>query len=333
MEKTKIMTIKYYDNYQPALKTGAYIIEVEQTLKSDDLKESFNNSADLIINKETKSLTTQAIHSVYPPIDGQGNFDSVLPKIVLQDASLPWQNSVDEKTPTLALLLFEVEELAIEDWTKVSRTGARLEGEKMFVDIPIDYLQNCFPKQAELPFLAHVQTTNEIDYSATIFSNRLPKSNSRNIVHLVNLAPDNYRDDYNQLNQNITNQKVSFQTLTSWEFYCEAAKEEFEILAKNLVENHQLLRLNIDKNIENETIKTAFEGGFVPLKHETQQGEHTTAFYRSPLVPNLVENQNLEANFSAESAMVYDKNTGIFDLSYSVAWQTGRLLALSDAYF
>lgn len=327
------MTIKYYDNYQPALKTGAYIVEVEQNLSDDDLQEKFSNSADLTINKTTKSLTTQAIQSVYPPIDGQGDFDAVLPKIVLQDASLPWQNSTDEITPTLALLIFEADELEIEDWTKVSRTGANFPNHNqdgnLFIDVPIKYLKSSLPKQEELAFLSHVQTTDEVNYSTTIFSNRLPKSNSRNIVHLVDLQHFNY----DQLNQNSTNQKVSFQSLTSWEFYCEAPKEEFEIVAKNLVENHQLLRLNIEEHIENETIKTAFEGGFIPLKYEMQQGEHTTAFYRSPLVPMIIKNQNFEPNFSAESAMIYDTNKGIFDVSYAVAWQTGRLLALSDAYF
>ncbi len=327
------MTIKYYDNYQPALKTGEYIIEVEQTLSDDDLQTNFNNSTDLIIVNEIKTLTNQAIHSVYPPIDGQGDFDSILPKIVLNDASLPWRNSTDEKTPTLALLLFEAEELAIEDWTKVSRTGVKFQDEKMFVDIPNEYLQNCFPKEAELAYLAHVQTSiitgDKANYSATIFANRLPKPNSQNIVHLIDLQYFNY----SKLNQNTNINKISFQSLTSWEFYCEAPKEEFETVTKNLVKKHQLLRLNINKKIENETIKMAFEGGFIPLKYEMQQGEQTTAFYRSPLVPMIIENQNLEANFSAESAMIYDKNSGIFDVSYAIAWQTGRLLALSNSYF
>ncbi len=199
----------------------------------------------------------------------------------------------------------------------------------MFIDIPLDYINTCFPKSEELPFLAFVQTKDEENYLSTIFTNRSPKHNSRNIIHLVDLQ----YFKYNKLNRNIENSKVTFLSLYSWEFYCEAAKEEFEIVAKNLVDNHQMLRLDTNKNIENQRIKTILEGGYVPMKYETQQGEHTTAFYRSPLAPTIIDNQNFAPNFSAESAMIYDSETGIFDLSYSVAWQTGRLLALSDVYF
>lgn len=358
--------IQFYDNVLPALAIGDYTIDIEQNMFNDGLNKTFKRSQDFVVAGNRFRLAMKDIHSVYPPIDGQGQFDDVLPQVILNNRTLPWERSEDSKTPHLAVLLFEASELAIEDWTKVSRTGTKsvkiaaiknpengfatpdlmdfsYEDETnncLCVEITADYFNNIIPRFEELPYLAHVREVNAdnktVDntnnWFSTVFANRLPKLNSRNIVHLVSL--EGFTDSLKARSPKIEPElKVRLVSLASWEFFCEAPKEEFEILTKNLVENHQMLRMSDTEKITNETIKTALEGGYIPLKYETRQGENTTAWYRSPLTPIIIKNQHLAPNFSAESAMVYNKNTGIFDTSYSVAWQTGRLLALSDAYF
>jgi hypothetical protein len=359
--------IQFYDNFQPALSSGDYVIEIEQTLKDDSLNQTFKRSQDFVVSGNRFLLSMQAIQSVYPPIDGEGQFENILPQVILNTPSLPWEGSEDGTTPRLALLVFEEDELQIKDWTKVSRTGAKsvkiksvakpkngfvtpnltpfsYENEDnncLCIDISADYFNNILPRFEELKYLAHVREVNANDKTAeqtnnwfsTVFANRLPKPNARNIVHLVSL--DGFLDFLKPRSVKVEdNQKVRLVSLASWEFYCEKEKkEEFTYLTKKLVKSHKMLRLNPTQPIDNQLIKTVFEGGYVPLKYETRQGENTTAWYRGPLTPVIIKNENFAPNFSAESAMIFDKNNGIFDTSYAVAWQTGRLLGLSDSYF
>lgn len=359
--------IQFYDNYQPALSSGDYVIEITQKLKDDSLDKTFKRVQDFVVSGNRFRLNMQAIQSVYPPIDGEGQFENVLPQVILNNPSLPWEGSEDGETPRLALLVFEADELAIEDWTKVSKTGAKsvqiksiTQPEKGFIkpnltafsyekeennclciEISADYFNTILPRFEELKYLAHVREVNADsktheqinNWFSTVFANRLPKPNARNIVHLVSL--DGFLDFLKPRSLAIeSNQKVRLVSLASWDFYCKKEKkEEFENITQNLVENHEMLRLLPTQPIDNQTIKTAFEGGYVPLKYETRQGENTTAWYRGPLTPVIINDKNFAPNFSAESALIFDENSGIFDTSYAVAWQTGRLLALADGYF
>ncbi|MFK7947407.1 MAG: hypothetical protein AB8G11_07455 [Saprospiraceae bacterium] len=365
--------IQFYDNFLPAMSIGDYTIDIEQHIADEGLDKTFKRSHKFIVAGKRFRLNMQDIHSVYPPIDGQGDFENILPQVILNNKSLPWERTSDNKTPNLAILLFTPEELQINDWitetsgqANVSKTGAKMrtiaqiknpengfvspelvdfsyendDDNCLCIEISSEYFNEIVPRFEELSLLAHVKevstidkTDNEINnWFSTVFANRLPQKNQRNIVHLVSLEgfTQYLKPRSPQIDES---QKVRLVSLASWEFYCEEPNEEFEVVAKKLIENHQTLRLFPNKKINNRTIKTAIEGGYIPMKYETRQGEKTTAFYRSALTPNIVKNQHHSPNFSAESAMIYDMNTGIFDTSYSVAWQTGRLLALSESVF
>ena len=83
---------------------------------------------------------------------------------------------------------------------------------------------------------------------------------------------------------------------------------------------------------------------YVPLPWRTRLGEQTWAWYRGPLSaesvadfvdpgqPTLKE-IGWQPFRTASAALVYDPTSGVFDLSYAVAWETGRLLALADGAF
>lgn len=358
--------IQFYDNFLPAMSIGDYTIDIEQHIADDGLDKTFKRSQNFTVAGSRFRLNMQDIHSVYPPIDGQGDFENILPQVILNNKTLPWERTSDNKTPNLAILLFTPNELQIDDWTQVSKTGAKMrtiaqiknpengflppeladfsyendDDNCLCIEISSTYFNEVVPRFEELSLLAHVREVNANDktvdqtnnWFSTIFANRLPQKQQRNIIHLVSL--EGVTDYLKPRSPRVDdNQKVRLVSLASWEFYCEEPNEEFEVVTKKLIEKHQTLRLFPSKKIDNRTIKTIIEGGFVPMKYETRQGENTTAWYRGPLTPNIVKNQNHTPNFSAESAMIYDMNSGIFDTSYAVAWQTGRLLALSDTMF
>lgn len=74
--------------------------------------------------------------------------------------------------------------------------------------------------------------------------------------------------------------------------------------------------------------------GYTPMAYQTRVGEQTFGWYRGPLSPVPVTPYLTDTPpRTAAEAIVYDSTRGIFDLSYGVAFQTGRLVALSSSSF
>jgi hypothetical protein len=188
----------------------------------------------------------------------------------------------------------------------------------------------------------------------------------RNIVHLVSL--EGFQQYINEStiaalpNDAKRVRMISFQ---SWTFTClPEAGESFSELMLGLLNDEQgnvkstrfMLPTDTLKSGESEETQyasQAIERGYVPMRYQTRMGEQTFGWYRGPLSPVPVKNFISVANQgptdpgqqtgadpvgwvpfdTASSALIYDKDYGVFDLSYAVAWETGRLLALSNPYF
>ena len=80
-------------------------------------------------------------------------------------------------------------------------------------------------------------------------------------------------------------------------------------------------------------LQRPIELGYVPADYRTRLGERTAAWYRGPCLPVQMRRNMQPIYPSAEAALVYDAGTGMFDVSFATAWQTGRLLALADRAF
>ncbi|TGJ87799.1 hypothetical protein E0Z10_g928 [Xylaria hypoxylon] len=74
------------------------------------------------------------------------------------------------------------------------------------------------------------------------------------------------------------------------------------------------------------------DDGYTLVRYCIQTGESTVALYRGPLTPSRVpplENLTTSSN-SGVDLQILDKQLGIMDITYSVAWQVGRTMALGD---
>jgi len=117
-EPTKIEFIQYH---QPALKDGDYEITVTQTIESGAKIPRTTFTTDITTNQKTKpirftvsgerfELKPTDIHAVFPPDGSLGEHSNVLPHIILNRSTLPWERqsvSNNNDTAWLALLLFE----------------------------------------------------------------------------------------------------------------------------------------------------------------------------------------------------------------------------------
>jgi hypothetical protein len=233
-----------------------------------------------------------------------------------------------------------------------------------YINIPIEVFRAVVPHLDELPYLSHIRKVNtggkpilgisEHGLYSVIASNRFvskPDAGQakpvKNIVHLVSLeGMENYLKQEADLSAYTS---VSLISLTSWTFLSlPDISQDFNALVTNLVKqetesdktiNPKKLWLRLPPpatgsgDAMSEVTKRTADG-FVPLAYHTRSGENTFAWYRGPLTPLLTQKIPVtQPFFTSDSAMIYDKTFGIFDVSLAAAWETGREAALSDSGF
>lgn len=336
------------------------------------LNESYNKKQQFLVDGPRFTLDPSTVYSIFPPSNKQGHYENNLPHVVLNKRTLPWERTIDDKqqtdppTPWLAVLLFTEEEVSKVQNSTVKQlltpddstilppdvkdvTAEQQALQCLTIDIPTDTFSSVVPARDELQYLAHCREVDmahkelradvEEGWFSVVVGNRFPVAdkdkNTQYIACLVSLEgfsqylyggtaiPDTYK-------------KVRMAVLATWGFTVLPAKgETFGNLAQNLdnCSLHLQNKPTQTSSEEEKLVAAAFHDGYVALNYDTRDGEHTAAWYRGPCTPVQLNNANLSPFFSAEAGMIYDKTTGLFDVSYAVAWQIGRLLALSDADF
>ena len=113
---------------------------------------------------------------------------------------------------------------------------------------------------------------------------------------------------------------------------------------RNLVSHQQMLNIDpeslgkMDPSAKGQTVvSTRLRQGYTLSRWRTGSGEETAAFNRGPLVPSPVTypvaTDIPDCSNTSEDYQILDPETGLIDLSYSSAWQIGKLLAISDTTF
>ncbi|KAF8418703.1 hypothetical protein EV426DRAFT_311117 [Tirmania nivea] len=73
--------------------------------------------------------------------------------------------------------------------------------------------------------------------------------------------------------------------------------------------------------------------GYTLAKYRTSTGEISAALYRGPFAPTTIEHKLKTMSFFGTELQVMDKQTGLMDLTYCIAWHVGRTQALGDQAF
>lgn len=198
-------------------------------------------------------------------------------------------------------------------------------------------------------------------------SNKKPAVNT-NIAHLVSL--EGFEEQLNVKDQpNVSGyDSVRMISLYSWTFQVQQEPlEDFGELMNHLISEESingtdlLLRMppipkvptNLNGNpddtdfpptedTQQQMVKNKIQNGYVALSYEMQSGDQSFAWYRGPCTPvpvtSFLDNQtNPQGNplipFSSSDAMIFDPQSGLFDQSYAIAFQTGRSIALANRPF
>lgn len=240
------------------------------------------------------------------------------------------------------------------------------------IDIPVALFNNILPSLNDATFLAHTRQVSlankaivpgQTGFFSAVVANRFavqasaPATMNTNIAHLVSLEGfEQVLSATGQPNVSATTYDfVRMVSLYSWTYNVQSEPaQDFSQLMNNLVSANSidgtglLLQMPppatapVNPDATTQAVQTRLNDGYVPLSYEMQSGDQTFAWYRGPLSPvpvtRFLQGTNNAAGnpatpFSSADAMIFDANTGIFDQSYSVAFQTGRSLALASQSF
>jgi hypothetical protein len=233
------------------------------------------------------------------------------------------------------------------------------------IQIKRDSLLNILPSQDEMRLLAHVRQVSmehremlPLDHTgwfSVLVANRFPCNPQTPTVQYAHVVSLEGLADFISLNNNFSTTDsalvIQLVSLYSWSFTCLPDHgESFSSFMHNLAGagmntngDKLWLRLPLQSPSSSELdtqgveIYDLLRSGYIPLPYQDGNGKATLCWYRGPAIPikeapftRAIDAQNFN---TAEDAMMLQSQSGLCDLTYSIAWQTGRLMALSNRAF
>ncbi len=230
------------------------------------------------------------------------------------------------------------------------------------IDIPADLFTAVVPRENELHYLAHVRDVltapqrrddgeilTEGEY-AVLTANRFPREPGAYAAHLVSLEGFLNRLGPGQLTRY---RAVRLCVLRAWGFTNDPEGHlDVASLLTNLVEPGRddpeglALRLyptpataagpSTSDAAAVHYAKDRLRRGYAAVPYRVLSGESTYGWYRGPFtpitapdVPGFSDTEHTRQYTTADHALIYEPEHGLFDVSYAAAWTLGRTLALS----
>jgi hypothetical protein len=220
--ESKAGSVKFLQFHQPALPDGDYEITVTQSVNITGRPEigAFKTTKYFTVAGERFELKPTDVHAVFPPDGNLGDHSNVLPHVILNRSTLPWERTAEAHArgeeerasgvPWLALLLFDedvkpkprvmtVRELmsppdgAPKFPALTLESGQHPDDVLTVIDVRQSVLKTVMPTAEELTLLAHVRLGQDPeedptgDELAVIISNRLPQPGKSSTAHLVSV--------------------------------------------------------------------------------------------------------------------------------------------------
>lgn len=324
---------------RPSLPAGDYAVSVAQTTSLDS-SAVFRAQRTFTVAGERFTLPPGAVRSVFPPDGSLGDHTNVLPHIVLDRPTRPWERAAGASLPDpatwLVLLVLGADERP--DAATVTLGGLAAgpayipapvlqphesAGDSVTViDVPRALLASIMPSTADLSRLAHVRVGG--DETAVVVGSRLPRAGVSSTVHLVSVA-DRYGPSGFDLGPDRPGALVRLVSLASWRFACVSREHTFPYLARALAGEGRPFRL---ADSGEPTADGFLRQGYVPVRHALRQGGRTVSWYRGPFVTGATPADPRFGVRTADELLRYHPGAGMLDIGYAAAWQLGRLLTL-----
>lgn len=281
--------VTFYASHKPILRDGSYRLDVSHNLQilNQSPQPAFPaSSLEFEVAGPRFEIESDQIHSVYPPNGSRGDFRALLPTLVLNRSTLPWERSPtqsptgDNSSAWLFLLLVDETDLAKgEDSQALVVEHANLPIEnvatKLVPPVSDDEISrlpqhiNClavdhslrtrFPTDlADLEYFSYARIKPGEEEQAVILGNRLPPPGKNCTVYLVSL--ENFFSSPAEFDAN----SFLIPYLHKWDFYSEQIYCITERALDNI--NSALPKLNVDLKPIKDTIYSGIESLLAALK-------------------------------------------------------------------
>ena len=233
-----------------------------------------------------------------------------------------------------------------------AESTAKEQDQCLVADMPTSLFHDIAPALEELRYLAHARQVGTEDkdledaisdgWFAVIIGNRPPRQWRQNHGLLVSLEGHGgiLKGQKGRGSPSGLPGAVRLVVLKHWTYVSEGPtfEELLEGLSRDNGDGKEAdvwLRVSPpNPTAVKQIVSNALDLGYTALSHSTRQGGQTVSWYRGPLVPRRLYTGAYHAiHANADEALRFDATTGLFDVSYSAAWQLGRLLALQKSDF
>lgn len=331
--------------------------------KSNNKDENFHIEKKFCVAINAEKLPDTDVFHVSPAPNDQGDFSTELPFMVFNDPTYPWLKNLSTRDnfpiPWIALIILSENEVIEEK--DIQHSELSKEFQKTGIYFHYDDNKNSSYKDEDLVHIVRVNRTtfdsimpdiedrawlthckNEVDLSATdditiqkdgnfsvVIANRFPPRNSETTLkYTAHLIPAYLYDDRNKIPAGTDIELIS---LYHWSFYSEkcACDPNDKISDKSFVSFINKLKNSDDKKAPKNSKQICDS---TLKEHRLRTGEKTYSLYHGPIMPMKyiqASNINGEDVYTSDGRLIYDKENGIFDVSYAAAFNLGKLVTLS----
>lgn len=361
-------TLWMADKTDHGLAPGVWTIKLRQTVEKDQksiITTNENGEGNAIVSEQkiivedpVFALRQDQIVQRTPLPDTQGAYTDVV-------AHLVWNGCIDAEKTGLCLLLLKEDEIAETGETTIAQYQEKgnakdlltaditcLSEEKKkqtfsYVRLSRAVFEALAPGRQELAFLSHYRRV----YIGDKPEMNLDKEGIFTVV-LANRIPaytEGVRTDYqvhavalSGIYERMTREKKDWQwtellSFDSWKFTVSGKRpDSFRDICKRLQEEQTEWMLRLPAPAAEAGMEEAgrrLQEGYLPLLYHTRLGDEGLCWGRSACVPVPVEDiPDLFAQ-SGDDVLCYDEAEGVFDVTYSLAYETGRMIAAQDDGF
>jgi hypothetical protein len=231
------------DSQKPALYGGTYTVESWDY--SSQLGESEHSVDKFSVQSvDFTSLPPDSVNAVYPPAGMSGSFSGVLPHIVWNEKTLPWEHK--DGKPVIALLLLKGDEIVPAD-------GAAIQ-------LPTALFRKIAPTRDEMTYLSHAKKVGGTWRSVTM-CNRIPRPDESVKCRVYAVSLENF-DNYDGIEEDT----VQLPLLYSYDFTKIPETRNF----LNVVEELDMARISPVRAVDHylpdgEKTTSPYRGALVPV--------------------------------------------------------------------